>query len=75
MKEEKEYIKLPGIQTVSEDECLEKAYLQEGIKIGILDVARRMIEKEMDIHFISELTGYSIEKIDQFKEILREQTA
>jgi hypothetical protein len=34
-----------------------------------------MIEKEMDIHFISELTGYSIEKIDQFKEILREQTA
>lgn len=74
MEEEKESIKLPGIQPVVEDENLEKAYLQEGIKIGILDVARRMIEKEMDLNLISELTGYSIEKIDQFKAILSEQT-
>ena len=62
MEEEKEPIQLLGIQPVAEDEDLEKVYLQEGIKIGILDIARRMIEKNMDIALISELTGYSIEK-------------
>lgn len=74
MEENKTGITLPGIQPVAEDEDLEKEYLQQGIKIGILDVARRMIEKDMDINLISELTGYSIEKIEQFKEIISEQS-
>ena len=71
MEENNTGTKLPGIQTVSEDECLEKAYLQEGIEIGILHVAMRMIDKDMDIELISELTGYSQEKISTFKEILK----
>lgn len=45
-----------------------KEGLQQGIEQGIeqnkIDIAKNMISKGIDINFISEITGLSIEKIN-----------
>ena len=41
---------------------------EEGIEEGTISIAKKMLEKNMDIKDISEITGLSIEDISKLKE-------
>ena len=43
----------------------------EGVKQNSFDIAKRMLEKGIDIETISELTGLTAEEVSRLKEELR----
>ena len=69
MEENETHIELPSIsKNIAED--LESTQLEKGIKQGVLKVASKMIEKDMDLKLICDLTGYSLEKTKKLKKYL-----
>ena len=48
-----------------EERLLKNSYIQEGIEQQTIELTKKMLEKNTDINFISEITGLSIDEINK----------